>query len=72
MVPNKRLDIALELLRGDTRSPLKQVEALHVFEKSLDAMYLHKYQLCADSFIEVRMNSFPFPFISTSSTLGNV
>ena len=50
---NKRLDTALELLSGDVRSPLKQVEALHVFEKGLDAMYLHKYLLCADSFIEV-------------------
>lgn len=50
---NKRLDIALDLLCGDSRSPLKQVEALHVFEKGLDAMYLHKYLLCSDCFVEV-------------------
>lgn len=51
---NKNLDRALELLCGEERSPLKQVEALRVFERSLNAMYLHKYELCADSFLEVR------------------
>jgi hypothetical protein len=51
---NKNLDRALELLCGGERSPLKQVEALRVFERSLNAMYLHKYELCADSFLEVR------------------
>lgn len=50
---NKNLERALELLLGGQRSPLKQVEALRVFERSLNAMYLHKYELCANSFIEV-------------------
>ncbi|PLN81507.1 mitochondrial outer membrane protein iml2 [Aspergillus taichungensis] len=55
---NKDLDTALELLCGKDRSPLKQVEALRVFERSLNAMYLHKYELCAESFIEcVDLNS---------------
>ncbi|KAF4215003.1 hypothetical protein CNMCM8980_008882 [Aspergillus fumigatiaffinis] len=55
---NKNLDRALELLCGGERSPLKQVEALRVFERSLNAMYLHKYELCADSFLEcVDLNS---------------
>ncbi len=57
---NKRLENALQLLSGDTRSPLKQVEALTMFEKSLNAMYSHNYQLCADSFLEVSHNSYPF------------
>ena len=50
---NKNLEKALELLCGKDHSPLKQVEALRVFERSLNAMYLHKYELCADSFLEV-------------------
>ncbi|KAL2362472.1 hypothetical protein RJZ56_004645 [Blastomyces dermatitidis] len=48
----KNLTSALALLSGDTKSPLKQVEALCMFEKSLNAMHLHKYELCAESFIE--------------------
>ncbi|KAK2732369.1 Mitochondrial outer membrane protein iml2 [Onygenales sp. PD_40] len=48
----KNLNVALELLSGKSKSPLKQVEALHSFEKSMTAMYLHKYELCADTFIE--------------------
>ncbi|PYH46244.1 TTC39/IML2 family protein [Aspergillus saccharolyticus JOP 1030-1] len=55
---NRRLDVALELLCGEERSPLKQVEALRIFERSLNAMYLHRYELCAKSFIEcVELNS---------------
>ncbi|KKK23883.1 outer membrane protein [Aspergillus ochraceoroseus] len=49
---NKKLDVALSLLCGNDHSPLKQVEALKVFEKSLNAMYLHRYELCATSFVE--------------------
>lgn len=51
---NKKLERALEILCGQSRSPLKQVEALRVFEKSLNAMYTHNYELCAQSFLEVR------------------
>lgn len=50
---NKDLDRALELLSTDKKSPLKQVEALSVFEKSLNALFLHRYHVCAESFIEV-------------------
>ncbi|KAL2836007.1 hypothetical protein BJY01DRAFT_222664 [Aspergillus pseudoustus] len=49
---NKRLDVALELLYTEEHSPLKQVEALKVFEKSMNAMYLHEYERCSDAFIE--------------------
>ncbi|BDD54788.1 Mitochondrial outer membrane protein iml2, variant 3 [Monascus purpureus] len=49
---NKNLEAALDLLCRGARSPLKQVEALRVFERSLNAMYLHKYELCSESFIE--------------------
>ncbi|MCJ1400166.1 hypothetical protein MMC11_003370 [Xylographa trunciseda] len=47
----KRLDAAIELLSGVDRSPLKQVEALSMFEKSLNAMYSHRYDLCSQSFV---------------------
>lgn len=50
---NRNLEAALELLTKGSKSPLKQVEALRTFEKSLNAMYLHKYELCAQSFLEV-------------------
>ncbi|KAL4879534.1 hypothetical protein BJY04DRAFT_193684 [Aspergillus karnatakaensis] len=49
---NHRLDLALELLCTKEQSPLKQVEALKVFEKSLNAMYLHKYELCSEAFVD--------------------
>ncbi|KAJ5687971.1 hypothetical protein N7536_010590 [Penicillium majusculum] len=55
---NKELGSALELLSTDKKSPLKQVEALCVFEKSLNALFLHKYDVCAEAFIEcVDLNS---------------
>lgn len=55
---NKNLERSLELLCGKEKSPLKQVEALRVFERSLNAMYLHRYELCAESFLEcVELNS---------------
>lgn len=50
---DKNLEAALEV--GDPRknkSPLKQVEASLWFERSLNCMYLHRYQDCADSFLE--------------------
>lgn len=55
---NKNLDRALELLCGEEKSPLQQVEALRVFERSLNAMYLHRYELCAKSFLEVNDSIF--------------
>lgn len=52
---NKELGRALEVLSTDKKSPLKQVEALCVFEKSLNALFLHEYDVCAEAFIEVRL-----------------
>ena len=48
---NRHLSTAISLLEKSSKSPLKQVEALEMFEKSLDAMYMHDYALCAKSFI---------------------
>jgi hypothetical protein len=53
MGANKNLDGALDLLSSDNKSPLKQVEALCVFEKSLNALFLHRYDVCSEAFIEV-------------------
>lgn len=48
---NRHLSTAISMLEKSTKSPLKQVEALEMFEKSLDAMYMHDYALCAKSFV---------------------
>lgn len=37
---------------SDSPSPLKQVEALRTFERSLNLMYLHRYEDCAASFLK--------------------
>lgn len=55
---NHQLSAAIKLLEGSPKSPLKQVEAIKMFEKSLEAMYIHDYALCAKSFIAcVDMNN---------------
>ena len=48
---NKELSKAIDILETSKKSPLKQVEALEMFEKSLDAMYSHEYELCSRSFL---------------------
>lgn len=50
---DRRLDLALDSLTNCGTSPLKQVEALRMFELSFDSMYSHQYELCAESFIKV-------------------
>ncbi|KAI5295865.1 Mitochondrial outer membrane protein iml2 [Ascosphaera acerosa] len=55
---DKRLDLALETLNTTQVSPLKQVEALHMFELSFNALFSHQYELSAQSFIKcVDINS---------------
>ena len=55
---HRRLDEALAKLDQSSQSQLKQLNALHMFEKSMNAMFAHRYQLCADSFIAcVDLNS---------------
>jgi hypothetical protein len=58
---NKDLEGALNLLSSNNKSALKQVEALCVFERSLNALFLHNYDVCSASFIEVS-------FLSTASS----
>ncbi|KIX95123.1 uncharacterized protein Z520_09039 [Fonsecaea multimorphosa CBS 102226] len=47
----RNLDQALAILATPGKSQLKQIEAVHMFEKSLSAMNAHRYQLCADSMV---------------------
>ena len=48
----RNLDKSLTILTNHPgKSQLKQVEALHMFEKSLSAMHAHRYELCADSIL---------------------
>lgn len=49
---NRNLSAAVHLLQNSSKSPLKQVEALDMFERALDSMYMHDYTLCARSFID--------------------
>ena len=58
---NKDLEGAQELLGSSGESQLKQVKALCIFEKSLNALFLHRYEVCADSFIEVSSPPNPDP-----------
>ena len=46
-------DKAVEMLSVGETSPLKQIEALKWFEKSLDFMYLHRYEECSEAFQKV-------------------
>ncbi len=55
---HRDLDSAIQSLCHTGKSSLRQVEALTMFEKSLAALYSHRYQLCSDSFIAcVELNS---------------
>ncbi|CZT22920.1 related to Mitochondrial outer membrane protein iml2 [Ramularia collo-cygni] len=56
---DRDLPRAVSILKPDAgTSPLKQVEALRVFERSLVYMYMHEYQLCSDSFLKcVELNN---------------
>ena len=50
---DRRLEEAVERCASMEKSPLAQVEALQWFERSLNCMYLHRYQDCADAFLKV-------------------
>ncbi|KAI9761405.1 MAG: hypothetical protein M4579_001055 [Chaenotheca gracillima] len=49
---NRNLPESVKILSEDVHSPLKQVEALAIFEKSLVAMYAHRHSLTAESFLK--------------------
>ncbi|KAG9960712.1 hypothetical protein KCU61_g6306, partial [Aureobasidium melanogenum] len=51
LAANKQLEDAVTMCGTHEKSPLKQVEALQWFEKSLNCMYMHRYEECATSFL---------------------
>ena len=52
MARDRQLEGAVDLITNGPNSALKQVDALALFEMSLSHMYLHRYQDCAESFIQ--------------------
>ncbi|KAF2182230.1 hypothetical protein K469DRAFT_712847 [Zopfia rhizophila CBS 207.26] len=46
----KELEKAVEFMKNSDESPLKQLEALRWFERSLNTMYLHDYEEISSSF----------------------
>jgi hypothetical protein len=55
---DKKLEEAVIMTGTQEKSPLKQVEALQWFEKSLNCMYMHQYEECATSFLKcVELNN---------------
>lgn len=58
---NRDVEGAAEMLKNSEKSPLKQVEALQAFEKSMDSMFLHNYEDCAKFFLEVSAPKTPGP-----------
>ena len=58
LASDRNLPAAVKLLSDPKPSALKQVEALRLFEKSLNNMYMHHYEACAEGFIKcVDMNN---------------
>jgi len=54
----KNLKGAIEVLKELDNSPMKQVKALGTFELSLNAMWIHDYSLCAQSFLKcIKLNN---------------
>ncbi|KAI9784539.1 MAG: Mitochondrial outer membrane protein iml2 [Peltula sp. TS41687] len=52
LAANRQLEEAVDLLSGDISSQLKQIEAFAMFEKSLNLMYLHRYELASEAFLK--------------------
>ncbi|KAI5819746.1 hypothetical protein BZA77DRAFT_142537 [Pyronema omphalodes] len=48
-----RLEAAVEILERPVKTEMRQVEALMLFEKSINSMFLHRYQEVADGFLKL-------------------
>ncbi|EOD46713.1 putative outer membrane protein iml2 mitochondrial tetratricopeptide repeat protein 39 protein [Neofusicoccum parvum UCRNP2] len=58
LASERKLEAAIDLLAVSSASSLKQVEALHWFERALDLMYAHRYVECAQAFQKcVKLNN---------------
>lgn len=67
------IDTALQLLGKAGKSDMKQLQALQVFEKGLNAQNSHRYQLCSETFLEcIELNAWSqalYYFIAGASYL---
>ena len=53
---DRNLERAADLLDQGSKSQLKQVEGLTMFEKSMTSMYLHRYEIVTENFVKVRIH----------------
>ena len=53
MSSEKELEEAVHMLETVPESKLKQVLALQWFERSLNNMYLHRYEKCSEAFLKM-------------------
>ncbi|KAI9825492.1 MAG: Mitochondrial outer membrane protein iml2 [Phylliscum demangeonii] len=49
---NRQLEEAVDMLAGDVKGQLRQIEALATFEQSLMMMYVHRYEQASDGFLK--------------------
>jgi Protein of unknown function (DUF3808) len=55
---NRNLESSIDILSRNEDSPMKQISALNMFEKSLNSMFFHDYNLCTQSFLKcVKLNN---------------
>jgi hypothetical protein len=47
---NRGLEDSLKLLQSMPKSGLVQVTALQCFQISMNSMFLHRYEICSESF----------------------
>lgn len=72
LMGEKKLERAVELVENaDQTGALKQVEALEMFEKSMNLMYLHRFEDCAESFLKVSHHFFHLAPTEFSRLVGS-
>lgn len=65
LTTERRLDEAVEMIEKAPESEMKQVRALQWFERSLDCMYAHRFEECADGFERcVKLNNWSHGLVS--------
>jgi len=65
LTTERQLERAVEMIQGAEESKLKQLRALQCFEMSLNCMYAHRWQECADGFERcITMNNWSHGLVS--------
>nr|POE91146.1 mitochondrial outer membrane protein iml2 [Quercus suber] len=52
LATDRQLEQAIEVMDQGGKASLRQIEALRLFDRSLNCMYLHRYEECATGFIK--------------------